>query len=94
MKIFLQENSKAFSCYNKKEISENYYCNFGINPLFRNELNHPSLLTSGVDQDDEVRIIEIPENKFFISTLFVPQTNSTIEVPHPLVHEFLKACLF
>jgi CTP synthase (UTP-ammonia lyase) len=92
--VFLKEDSKAFSYYNQKEISENYYCNFGINPQFRNELNHPSLLISGVDQDDDIRIIEIPESKFFVATLFVPQTNSTIEVPHPLVHEFLKACLF
>ena len=94
MKIFLHEESKAFSCYNQKEIAENYYCNFGINPKFQDELNHPSLLISGVDQDDEIRIIEIPENKFFVATLFVPQTNSTIEIPHPLIHEFLKASLF
>jgi CTP synthase (UTP-ammonia lyase) len=94
MKVYLKEDSKAFLCYNQKEISENYYCNFGINPQFRNELNHPRLLISGVDESDDIRIIEMPENKFFVATVFVPQTNSTIEVPHPLVHEFLKACLF
>ncbi len=94
MKVFLKEDSKAFLCYNQKEISENYYCNFGINPQFRNELNHPRLLISGVDENDDIRIIEMPENKFFVATVFVPQTNSTIEVPHPLVHEFVKACLF
>lgn len=94
MKIFLRKESKAFLCYNKEEVAENYYCNFGINPKFQDELNHPSLLISGVDQDDEIRIIEIPENKFFVATLFVPQTNSTIEEPHPLIHEFIKACLF
>lgn len=94
MKVFLKEGSIAYSCYNQNEISENYYCNFGINPQYENELNHPRLLISGVDENDKIRIFEMSENKFFVATLFVPQTNSTIEVPHPLIHEFVKACLF
>jgi len=41
----------------------------------------------------EVRVIEYPGHQFFIGTLFVPQTRSTPETPHPLVTAFLKAVI-
>lgn len=93
MQIYLKEGSLARSCYGKKEVIENYYCNFGINPQFKSRLVHPNLQISGVDQDGEIRIIEIPENPFFVATLFVPQTRSTPEHPHPLIKAFVEACL-
>ena len=94
MKVFIKENTKAFSCYNQKEVLENYFCNFGINPKIKNQLNHPKILVSATDENDDIRIIEMPENKFFVATVFVPQVNSTLEHPHPLIHEFVKSCLF
>ena len=92
--VILKEGSKAFASYNQKEVSEDYFCNFGLNPQIKNRLNHPRLLISGTDENGEIRIIEMPENKFFVATVFVPQVNSTPEHPHPLIHEFVKACLF
>jgi CTP synthase (UTP-ammonia lyase) len=35
--------------------------------------------------------MELPSKRFFIITLFVPQTRSTIEVPHPLIKGFVEA---
>lgn len=93
LKILLNEGSVAYTCYGLKEIEENYYCNFGINPIFKEKLAHPSLLVSGVDDNQEIRIIEVPHNDFFVATLFVPQINSTFESPHPIIMGFVKACL-
>jgi CTP synthase (UTP-ammonia lyase) len=42
-----------------------------------------------VDQDDEIRIIELPAHPFFMLTLFVPQTRSTAEAPHPIIRGFV-----
>jgi CTP synthase (UTP-ammonia lyase) len=53
-------------------------------------MNHPEVVFSGVDQDGAIRIIEINTNDFFISTLFVPQTQSTRGNPHPLIKGFIK----
>jgi CTP synthase (UTP-ammonia lyase) len=44
------------------------------------------------DQDGEIWIIEYPKNRFFISTLFVPQTNSSATKTHPLIERFVIEC--
>lgn len=36
-------------------------------------------------------MIELPGHPFFMGTLFVPQTRSTPQKPHPLVTAFLRA---
>jgi CTP synthase (UTP-ammonia lyase) len=93
MKIQIKEETQAFRWYGKKETEENYYCNFGINPEFEEKLTHPELIISGVDNDGEIRIIEIKENCFFIATLFVPQSKATKENPHPIIKGFVDmAC--
>lgn len=38
----------------------------------------------------DTRILELPQNKFFIATLFQPQLSSTRENPHKLIHAYLK----
>lgn len=93
MKVNLLEGSIAFDCYKSKETTEEYYCNFGINPEFEDKLKHKDLKISGIDQDGEIRIIELKKNRFFISTLFVPQTNSTENLPHPIIERFVLECV-
>lgn len=93
MKVSLLEDSIAFDCYKSEETTEDYYCNFGINPEFKDQLRHEDLKISGIDQDGEVRIIELKKNRFFISTLFVPQTNSSPNLPHPIIERFIMECL-
>jgi CTP synthase (UTP-ammonia lyase) len=51
------------------------------------------LKVTGSDSEGEIRVIELPGHPFFIGTLFVPQTRSRPEAPHPLVTAFLKAAI-
>ncbi len=90
MYIKIRTDTRAYECYQKEEVEENYYCNFGINPNFKNKLVHPEIQVSGVDQGGEIRIIEVKKNDFFISTLFVPQTKSIRGRPHPIIKKFIK----
>jgi CTP synthase (UTP-ammonia lyase) len=90
MTVHVKEGTKAYQCYGRSEATEDYYCNFGINPDFKAMLVHPALNISGVDQDGEIRIIEIPENNFFVATLFVPQSRGTREFPHPIISAFVR----
>lgn len=92
MKVNLLEDSIAFNCFKSEDTTEDYYCNFGINPEFKDKLMHEDLIISGIDQDGEIRIIELKKNRFFISTLFVPQTNSTENLPHPIIERFVLEC--
>lgn len=91
MDVYLKSSTLAHKLYGCDKTKEDYYCNFGINPEFKQHLAHPLIAVSGVDQEDEIRIIEIPGNKFFLMTLFVPQTKSLPGSPHPLINGFVNA---
>jgi CTP synthase (UTP-ammonia lyase) len=83
--------SQTFEIFRKKKILEKYYCNFGLNPKYQNQLHDRGFKMVGTDKFNEARILELENHPFFIATLFVPQDNSTIESPHKLVTGFLKS---
>ena len=83
--------TRAAVLYGAVEVTEPYYCNYGVNPEYRRLLEAGGLVTSGVGVDGEVRIVELPDHPFFLATLFVPQARSTAANPHPLVAGFAAA---
>jgi CTP synthase (UTP-ammonia lyase) len=91
MAVTLRPRSIARCCYGTSRVDENYYCNFGLNPAYRQRLEAGGLRITGVDDDNEARVFELAEHPFYVATLFVPQTRSTVEAPHPLVTAFLSA---
>jgi CTP synthase (UTP-ammonia lyase) len=91
MTVALQPGTRAATIYPAPTSAERYYCNFGLNPQHLGALLDAGLVVSGVDQDGEARIVEIPGLKYFLATLFVPQTSSTPEMPHPIVTTFIQA---
>lgn len=93
MQLSFVARSQAASIYGDLSATEHYYCNFGVNPDVVGELKQGPLLISGSDSEGEVRVVEYPDHPFFLTTLFVPQTRSTPEIPHPLVTAFLRAVL-
>ena len=44
----------------------------------------------GSDKEGEIRILELRDHLFFVATLFVPQTRSLADRPHPLVTAFIR----
>jgi CTP synthase (UTP-ammonia lyase) len=93
MEVSIAPGSKAASAYDATESMEQFYCNFGLNPEYRDQLEKHGLRITGWDQDGEVRIVELSMHPFFIGTLFVPQARSTPENAHPLVAEFCRAAV-
>lgn len=91
MEVRMKPDSKAARIYDAEWATENYYCNFGLNPEYREQLEEAGLAVTGMDKDGEVRILELPSHPFFLGTLFVPQTRSKRGAPHPLVLEFCRA---
>jgi CTP synthase (UTP-ammonia lyase) len=90
MEVVLKAGTRAAEIYNSTHAAEKYYCNFGLNPAYREQLEEAGLAISGTDQDGEVRIVELPTHSFFFGTLFVPQTSSTKDNPHPIMLEFVR----
>ena len=83
--------SRTSEIFGERKILEKYYCNFGLNPLYQNQLHQKGFKIVGTDKFKEARILELENHPFFIATLFVPQDNSTMESPHKLVTGFLKS---
>ena len=93
MTLQLRPGSRAAAIYGCESVTEEYYCNFGVNPDKVSLLKTGALEVTGSDAEGEVRVIELPGHPFFIGTLFVPQTRSRPGRPHPLVTSFVDATL-
>lgn len=91
LRIALASGSRVAEAYGAVDIEERYYCNFGLNPEHQALLHDRGLRVTGEDAGGEARVVELPEHPFFVATLFVPQTGSTPERPHPLVSAFVRA---
>jgi CTP synthase (UTP-ammonia lyase) len=91
MEVFVEQGSLAAEAYSATQASEEYYCNFGLNPEYEARLQEGGLRIVGRDANNEPRILAIPEHPFFIGTVFVPQLSSTAQEPHPLIVAFLEA---
>jgi CTP synthase (UTP-ammonia lyase) len=83
-------SSRTFEIFGEKKILEKYYCNFGLDKGYQNQLHNKGFKMVGTDKFKEARILELENHPFFIATLFVPQDNSTRESPHKLVTVFLQ----
>jgi len=79
--------------YQQTEVTEAFQCNYGLNPDFRQQMEKGTLKITGIDLDDDVRIVELPEHPFFLATLFLPQLASKPGLPHPLIWAYLQAIL-
>lgn len=91
MTVEVRENTTAARFYKQHTAAEKYYCNFGLNLDHLPALTAAGLVVSGTDQDGEPRILELPDLRFFVATLFVPQTSSTPDNPHPLIIGLLRS---
>jgi CTP synthase (UTP-ammonia lyase) len=89
MSVRLEPGSRAAAFYGATETTERYYCNFGLNPKHQDELHEGGLRVVGTDQDGEARVLELPDHRFFIATLFVPHTSSSPDEPHPLISAYV-----
>jgi CTP synthase (UTP-ammonia lyase) len=85
------KDSLVYSIFNSNTISENYYCNFGLNPEYQEQIHKAGFNMVASDKQKEARIMELKGHPFFVATLFVPQVNSSYEKPHPLITALLHA---
>jgi len=91
MSIGLEPGSLVADLYGEDEVTEQYYCNFGLNPAHQERLDEAGFRVVGKDQDGEARVLELPDLRFYVATLFVPQLKSRPGAPHPLLVALLKA---
>ncbi|HIH88643.1 TPA: CTP synthase [Candidatus Bathyarchaeota archaeon] len=90
-KVKIIHGTRASKVYGAKSTMEKFYCNYGLNPSRRKDIEAAGLRVSGLDAGGEVRILELPKARFYFATLFVPQATSSAEHPHPMITGLLKA---
>jgi len=91
LSIRLTSGSRAHGIYGRDAIEEEYFCNYEVNPAFRDRVERSALRVTGVGERGEIRIVELPEHRFYLATLFQPQRSSRPDAPNPVVTAFLGA---
>lgn len=90
----ITKGTKAFQIYGKIEIKERHRHRYEFNNKFLSKFEKAGMVGSGVNPDTGlVEIVEIPNHPWFVGVQFHPEYRSTVEKPHPLFIEFIKAAL-
>lgn len=89
--IRIRPGSYLQTFYSKDVITEEFFCNFELNPDFEWCSIEAGFPIAARGSQGEVRAIESPTHRFFIATLFQPQLSSKPNKPHPLIIAFVQA---
>jgi CTP synthase (UTP-ammonia lyase) len=90
--VIVKKPSKISEIYQVESVIEQFKCNYGLSPEYEKQIHEAGLRIVGTDSIGNPRIVEIPEHKLFIGTLFVPQLSSTSDFTHCIVDSFIN-CL-
>jgi CTP synthase (UTP-ammonia lyase) len=88
--VTIRDNTLAKAIYGTQQIEVGYYCSYGLSDKFKDLVLQGDMIASGLDINNSVRMIELLNHPFFIITAFVPQVDSTLDKPNPLVTAFVK----
>jgi len=89
--IRLRPGSYLQSFYSQDTVTEQFFCNFEINPEYEWAAMEAGYAVVARGPQGEIRAIESPTHRFFIATLYQPQLSSKPDNPHPLVLAFVQA---
>jgi CTP synthase (UTP-ammonia lyase) len=70
---------------------ERYFCSYGLADRFRCRLEAAGLVSSAVDEQGAVRMVELPRHPFFVASLFQPERSCDETWVHPLITAFVSA---
>lgn len=89
--IRLRPGSYLQGFYGKDVVSEEFFCNFEVNPEFEWAAIEAGFPVVARGPKGEIRAIESPTHRFYVATLFQPQLSSKPSKPHPLIVAFVQA---
>jgi len=88
--VQLKHGSHAAKIFGREALTEEYLCNYEFNRQYQEQVDAAGLKVVGVDERGVGRVVELPEHRFFIATLFLPQLRSSDARPHPYLVGFLE----
>jgi CTP synthase (UTP-ammonia lyase) len=90
-RLHLAPRSRLAAIYGATEATEAYHCNYGLNPAHRPLIEASPLEIVALDDEREVRAVELGGHPFFVATLFQPELSALAGEVHPLVRAFANA---
>ncbi len=91
--VVLDPASRTAHIYGRTAVAERYRCRFGLNPDYVAPLHRGGLRVTGVDELGIAAVVECPDHPFFLATLFLPESTSRANAPHPLITAYVRAAL-
>ncbi len=89
----LAKNSTAHNAYSELKIQERHRHKYVFNKKYIKEFEKAGMIITGLNNEKDVEIIEIPKHKWFVGVQFHPEYKSTVLKPHPLFISFIKSTL-
>jgi len=92
-RVRLTPGSHLRKAYGVPEITAKYHCSFGLNGRYRRLIEGRGIHVAPVDDQDEIRAVEIDGHPFFVATLFQPELSALNgDAVNPLVAAFVNVC--
>jgi CTP synthase (UTP-ammonia lyase) len=88
-RVRFADGSLLRKAYRVAESVEHYHCSFGLNGRYRRLVEGGQLYVAAVDDQQEIRAVELDGHPFFVATLFQPEMGA---LPNPIVGAFAAAC--
>lgn len=90
----IDSDTKAYSAYGEKEISERHRHRYEVNNAYRDRLEAEGMVFSGKSPDGLLcEITEVSKNTWHVGVQFHPEYKSRPNRPHPLFRDFIKYSL-
>ena len=90
----LVKDTKAYKIYQRDSIQERHRHRYEFNNKYLKLFEESGMIVSGINPEmNLVEIVEIKDHKWFIGVQFHPEYRSTVDSPHPLFVDFLKATM-
>jgi len=84
----------AHKIYKKASISERHRHRYEFNNNYREQIEAAGLKATGINpKTGLVEIVELENHPYFVGVQFHPELKSTVENPHPLFVNFVKAAM-
>jgi CTP synthase (UTP-ammonia lyase) len=88
--VQLKLGSRIADIYGKTRTEEGYHCNYGLGSGFREAIADHPLQVVAVDDQDDVRALELDNHPYFIATLFQHERAALQGICPPLVKAFVQ----
>lgn len=90
----IKTDSQAYLAYGKNLIQERHRHRYEFNNEYIELFQSGGMRPVGFNPESKlVEIVEIPEHPWFVGVQFHPELKSTVERPHPLFVNFVKAAM-